>query len=995
MNVFDLFAKVSLDTTGYEKGIKGVQAGLSGMKKGIGIATASVTAVGVAVGVASKKFGDAVNATADYGDKVDKMSQKIGISAESYQKWDYVMQRAGTSVDSLKMGMKTLSQQASKNSDAFQKLGISQEEVSNSSQEELFEKTVKGLAGMEKGAQRTALATQLLGRTGADLGPLLNSGTGAIEEQMKIAEDYGMVMSDKTVTASAVFKDSVTTMQMTLTGLKNRMMGEFLPSVTKVTDGLAVLFTGDTKGLADISKGIEEIVTKISSGMPKVLEVGGSIVEAIINSVMKQAPNLFKTFMDLLGKVNNYLISSLPQFVQLGMDILMQMIQGIINAIPSLLGTITSIISTVLTTLMSESPKLIESITNMIPLLVETLATQGEQLLQLGMQLITAISDGLIQALPTLLNIATTLIIQLATRLTDPSLLTNLLDVALKLIMALANGLIQALPQLVGALPQIINNIVTFLINGIPMILDAGIQLLLALVEALPTVIESLVDALPQLIETLIMFFLDASNMQKLMTAFFKLFIGVVKAIPKIIASIRKAVLTIIASIITTLWDNKEKIAKNFINMLKSALSNIGKALKTIGDVGLQIIHGIWNGLMKGKKWLDEKVAGLGKGIINGLKKVLKIHSPSKEAESIGQNVDKGLADGLEKNKEAEKQAKEKGTALAKELFDSSVKAIKENRDKIKQLREAYKKAVSDSTKNILGSFNLTEAFESDDNVQADWLVFNMKSQSTAMEDWMKGLKELKKKLGNSKLYKEIEDMGVQGLSTVQAFNSLSKKEIKEYTKYYKKRNKLAKKQAIEENKELKKTTNQQIKEIRESTVKQINKLRDNYSEKMASISKNLNKSGKGAGKNVIKGIEKGLTGNLKSLLETSDKVSNKLIKRVRKVLKIHSPSEEFQDIGKYMAEGLGVGYLDTMEGVNDAIMGSLDYSKAQAQLGNTRKVELDTHQSVLEAIYSVLNQYLPNLPTDTDIVLDSGVLVGQLAPSINDELGRIYRRER
>ena len=91
------------------------------------IGIAAVAAVGTATVAAGKGVWSLANKTAEYGDHVDKMSQKIGISAGAYQKWDYVMQRAGTSIDSMKMGMKTLSKQAVKGSDAFQKLGISQE----------------------------------------------------------------------------------------------------------------------------------------------------------------------------------------------------------------------------------------------------------------------------------------------------------------------------------------------------------------------------------------------------------------------------------------------------------------------------------------------------------------------------------------------------------------------------------------------------------------------------------------------------------------------------------------------------------------------------------------------------------------------------------------------------------------------------------------------------------------------------------------------------
>lgn len=346
MDLFDLMAKITLDTSEYEKGLDDSEKKADGfgsklgsaVKKGSALAVAGITAVATGATVMGKKLYDSANATADYGDKVDKMSQKIGISAESYQKWDYVMQRAGTSVDNLKMGMKTLSQQAEANSDSFQKLGISQEEVKNLSQEDLFEKTVKGLANMEAGTERTALATELLGRAGADLGPLLNEGSDAIEEQMEIAEKYGMVMSDKTVKASAEFKDSLTTLSMTFQGLKNRMMGEFLPSLTSVTDGLAKLFTGDKSGLEDIENGISGIGSKLKEILPTMLEIGVSILESLATSIIEALPDLVPVAVDVILSLVDFLVDNVDLLMEAAVQIVLALGTGLIQRAPDLVG---------------------------------------------------------------------------------------------------------------------------------------------------------------------------------------------------------------------------------------------------------------------------------------------------------------------------------------------------------------------------------------------------------------------------------------------------------------------------------------------------------------------------------------------------------------------------------------------------------------------------------------------------------------------------------
>ena len=370
MDVLTLRGVLTLDKSQYDSSLQTAdkQAHSFGgrFSKALKVGAAAATAFGVATAVATKKLVNGAKDVAAYGDNVDKMSQKIGISAEAYQKWDYVMKRAGGNVDQLKMGMRTLSQQAEKNSDAFQKLGISQEEVAKASKEELFEKTIKGLSAMEDSTERTTLASQLLGRSSAELGPLLNQGSDAIEEQMEIAEKYGMVMPDSAVKASAAFQDSMTTMQMTAQGLKNRLLGEFLPSMTKVTDGMAKLFTGDMSGLDDVTKGIKGFIDKIGGMAPTVLKAGGEIVLNLAKGLIQKIPSILSAGGKLLGNllkglqdslknaqpvvsnivksIGQFVASNAPQMITVAITLMGTLAQGLVQALPELIKVVPQLI---------------------------------------------------------------------------------------------------------------------------------------------------------------------------------------------------------------------------------------------------------------------------------------------------------------------------------------------------------------------------------------------------------------------------------------------------------------------------------------------------------------------------------------------------------------------------------------------------------------------------------------------------------------------------
>ena len=284
-----------------------------------------------------------IKETAAYGDNVDKMSQKIGFTTDEYQKWDYVLQRAGTDIGKMGPVMKTLSNQAESNSAAFQELGISQDDLKKMSPGELFSETVKKLSSMENQTERTALASKLLGRGATELGPLFNEGTGAIEEQMEMAEKYGMIMPEAAVKASAAFQDSVTTMQMTMTGLKNRMMAEFLPAATQITDGLGKMFAGDMSGVDDVANGIKGIAAKIVQMAPVILNAAKRLGGELIKGIMANTGNIGEKAATIAGKLVTGLVNHLPQILLAGVKLIGGLAKGLIKALPQILTAVRQI----------------------------------------------------------------------------------------------------------------------------------------------------------------------------------------------------------------------------------------------------------------------------------------------------------------------------------------------------------------------------------------------------------------------------------------------------------------------------------------------------------------------------------------------------------------------------------------------------------------------------------------------------------------------------
>ena len=373
MDVFDLSATLTLDTSKYETGLNGALGVAKGIGSKIGSALKTATLVTGALAAAGAAvtgaFVSAAKKTADYGDQVDKMSQKLGLSTDAYQKWDYVLNLAGTEMSSMTTGLKTLTNKIddAKNGgeDAqkmFDKLGISMDELDKMSREEVFEATIKGFQGMEDSTERAALANDLFGKSGQNLTPLFNQSAKQTEEQIELAEKYGMIMPEAAVKASAAFNDSLTTMQMTFTGLKNRMMGEFLPAMTQVTDGMAKLFAGDDSGAEDVAKGIEGIIKKVAEVLPKIVKIGADIAsnlaQAFISNIQSKLGgdklvDAFSKGVDLVVQNVPPMIENLakkfadnaPMIAEQGTEMIIKLSEGLIKALPQLISASGQIIN--------------------------------------------------------------------------------------------------------------------------------------------------------------------------------------------------------------------------------------------------------------------------------------------------------------------------------------------------------------------------------------------------------------------------------------------------------------------------------------------------------------------------------------------------------------------------------------------------------------------------------------------------------------------------
>ena len=544
-----LLFDTELDTSGLKTGLSGI-GGVA--KAGLGVAAAGFAAVTTAATGTTKAIADGVSAAADYGDTIDKMSQKMGLSTDAYQEWDFVMQHCGTSIEALKPSMKTLAMAAEKGSDAFDQLGISQEQIASMSQEELFNATIAGLQGVTDETQRTALAAELLGRGATELGPLMNMTAEETEAMRQQVHDLGGVMSNDAVKAAAAYKDSLQNMQTAISGLKNKLAGDLLPSVTTVMDGLTLIFSGGDMdaGMEMIGQGIDELAAKLEEILPKFLELGSQIIMKIAEVIIENLPTLIDSGMSIINELISGIIAALPQLLEAGM----QIITGLVDA-----------------TLQN------------LPMLVHV-----------ALQMLLTLAQGITDQLPTLIPAIIDVVLQVVNTLIEN--LPMLIEGAIQLFLGIVTGLIQALPQIIAALPTLIDSIINALIDSIPLLTECGVDLFLALIENLPAIIVALVQAVPQIVKALVRGFIELAVMfketgSKLMEKLKEGLTGMLSNLVSAAKDLGKNIVDGIWNGISAGWDwLKEKVgglATGLFDAAKSALgiSSPSKKFRYLGEM--------------------------------------------------------------------------------------------------------------------------------------------------------------------------------------------------------------------------------------------------------------------------------------------------------------------------------------------------------------------------------------------------------------------------
>lgn len=346
---------------------------------------------------------------------------------------------------------------------------------------------------------------------------------------------------------------------------------------------------------------IPQVVETILTMIPQLIDAGVQIILGLLDGITQTIPVIVETIPKLIDSIINIFTTNLPLIIDAGLQLIMALVDGIVTALPLLIEKIPEIIMSVVDMIVSELPKILDA----------------------GVEILTALLDGIVQAIPKLLEMLPELIIKVVTTLI--SLLPKIVETGIKLLTSLINGIIQAIPQLIAMLPEIIDTIIQTLMENIGLIIDCGIDLLVGLIDGILGAIPQLIEMLPQIITTIVTTL--AKNFPKIIAIGGEILVKLIFGIGKVVGS----------------------LILNIGKIIGKMLKKFGELPRDIVDIGKNLVKGLWNGIKDTTAWIIDKIKGFGESVMNGIKKIFGIKSPSRVMrDQVGKNLALGIGEGFE-----------------------------------------------------------------------------------------------------------------------------------------------------------------------------------------------------------------------------------------------------------------------------------------------------------------------------------------------------------
>lgn len=327
MNVFELFAVLTLNKDDYEKNLDSTEKKTRTWADKIqdlmkNKTVAAIVVVTKAVVELGKKIDQLMQQSLKYADQMGDLAAKYGTTAEAISEMAYVATQAGSDVNTLTNAMSMLYMRAKQDGAAFQSLGVSVKDANGNfkAMDELFWETVYAMNDLNSEGEKSAYMLDLFGRSATQIGEILRKDSSELEEMRKRAHDLGIVVNQTTADFAGSWFDKLDELKL---------------------QGQSVL--------ASLAAGAPDAEEKLQAFFDNIMEMLERYVPMFVNFTLRVAVQCFIALVriapSLVSEVITTIIDTIlnTNWLQVGIDIGKSVLEGLVNTIISGLNAVLKI----------------------------------------------------------------------------------------------------------------------------------------------------------------------------------------------------------------------------------------------------------------------------------------------------------------------------------------------------------------------------------------------------------------------------------------------------------------------------------------------------------------------------------------------------------------------------------------------------------------------------------------------------------------------------
>ena len=207
---------------------------------------ASLAAKGAALAIGA--IATAIQTTALKGDEIAKTADRLGLSTDALQEFQFAADLAGVSSQELSQSLRDFNRRAfeaeagsGQAAEAYKALGLSIRDAGGEvkSTEQRFTEAVGALSQIENEAQRAAMASKIFGEEGGTrLNVLLGQGAEGLAKAREEFKALGLGIDEDAARASEEFLDAQNKVGRVLRTVATTFAGQLIPAVTEGADAV-------------------------------------------------------------------------------------------------------------------------------------------------------------------------------------------------------------------------------------------------------------------------------------------------------------------------------------------------------------------------------------------------------------------------------------------------------------------------------------------------------------------------------------------------------------------------------------------------------------------------------------------------------------------------------------------------------------------------------------------------------------------------------------